>query len=1079
MKKQPLIKPPHRFLRSTHLEKDFYDPQALSSYVLTDVAVDCVRRIAAGLQPTSSQRSWRIIGDYGSGKSSFALLLAHWFAGNVSKFPKNIASEIAYKKLNTPAPKLMPVLVTSSREPLSETIRRGIQDAVEHHYPNGMGRGPNKIRTLLGSDSITDTEVLDLLAAVNLKVRTDGKGTGLLLIIDELGKSLEFAAGQATESDVFLMQRLAESASRSGKNHFFIIGILHQGFGAYAATLGLTAKQEWEKVAGRYDEIVFHHPMEQTAALVAEAINVDVSQLGTALVKDLKRSMNEAIRLGWYGGAASSNVLKALAPRIYPLDASVLPLLSRVLHRFGQNQRSIFSFLCGSEANALRAYLEKSEGKPYRAFDFYDYIHSNLGHHLASSYSSTHWTTIESMVSSYITDEPLHIQIVKTVGIFNLLNNNDLKPSDANVSLCIAGRSDDKDVLEAIGFLKSDAGKRVLFDRGVAGGLCLWPHISADLQKAQEKAEKMVGATTSPSDFIRSHLENTNLVARRHYIETGNLRHFPVVFCKPTDLENPSRFLSGDVDGIALTPLCLNKTDVSDSTRLATSEVYESIPDCLVIIPGQLQGLTPLIRDVQVWEWIATNTPELNGDKYARETVSRKRVAAEQALTVAIGEAIGFDHVGKNFSLKCYHEGHKLDVSSGRELISTLSGICDSIFSLAPHVNNELINRRNISSAAAAARMRLIEGILERPELPLLGLDPSKKPPEMSMYMSVLQVGKLHVEKEQSACFACPGAGSKNDPLGLRSVFKHLETRLKKASDKPVEINILLKELSERPYGIRGGLAPLLLAVFYAIHKRNIACYENGTFLSELSGAEFLRLTKRPELFQFQYCNIEGLRASAFESLAAVLEIKKTSDEPELLDVVRPLCILVADLPPFSQKTKTLSSSTVAVRDALMDARDPLRLLFELLPVACDCDPISPKGGKKENAEKFAKHLQASIDELLGAHNALLKRIRNQLMDNFGYSKGKADQFRSEMSKRAEKLFPYVTERELKAFCYRLQETKQPLDDWLNSVASVVVYKPAVKWTDQDEDKYEQQLPELTSRFARTEGFSFNKGMAA
>ena len=159
-----------------------------------------------------------------------------------------------------------------------------------------------------------------------------------------------------------------------------------------------------------------------------------------------------------------------------------------------------------------------------------------------------------------------------------------------------------------------------------------------------------------------------------------------------------------------------------------------------------------------------------------------------------------------------------------------------------------------------------------------------------------------------------------------------------------------------------------------------------------------------------------------------------------------------------------------------MDARDPLRLLFELLPVACDCDPISPKGGKKENAEKFAKHLQASIDELLGAHNALLKRIRNQLMDNFGYSKGKADQFRSEMSKRAEKLFPYVTERELKAFCYRLQETKQPLDDWLNSVASVVVYKPAVKWTDQDEDKYEQQLPELTSRFARTEGFSFNKG---
>ncbi len=67
----------NRFLRSVYLERDFHDPAALSTYVLTDFARSCLGRMADGLRPHSGQRAWRMTGDYGSGKSSFALLLAH------------------------------------------------------------------------------------------------------------------------------------------------------------------------------------------------------------------------------------------------------------------------------------------------------------------------------------------------------------------------------------------------------------------------------------------------------------------------------------------------------------------------------------------------------------------------------------------------------------------------------------------------------------------------------------------------------------------------------------------------------------------------------------------------------------------------------------------------------------------------------------------------------------------------------------------------------------------------------------------------------------------------------------------
>ena len=82
-----------RFLRSAHLERDFYDSTALvrlCRYGLCAV-VSC-RRIGEGLKPDSGQRAWRITGHYGAGKSSFALLLAHLLAGRESNLPPQIRS---------------------------------------------------------------------------------------------------------------------------------------------------------------------------------------------------------------------------------------------------------------------------------------------------------------------------------------------------------------------------------------------------------------------------------------------------------------------------------------------------------------------------------------------------------------------------------------------------------------------------------------------------------------------------------------------------------------------------------------------------------------------------------------------------------------------------------------------------------------------------------------------------------------------------------------------------------------------------------------------------------------------------
>src|SRR5215467_208237 len=203
-----------RFLRSAHLERDFHDPSVLSGYVATDFVRSSLTRISAGLQPTSGQRAWRMTGDYGSGKSSFALLLAHCFAGRDSKSSPQIRKVV---DLDFSPPNFVPVLVTCARQSLAKSIIASLSRAVHEIYGRSAKSktSTNLQRFATGERDATDDEVLRLLLEVNSRIILDTKGKGLLLILDELGKYLEYAALRPEAQDVFLLQRLAEAASRS------------------------------------------------------------------------------------------------------------------------------------------------------------------------------------------------------------------------------------------------------------------------------------------------------------------------------------------------------------------------------------------------------------------------------------------------------------------------------------------------------------------------------------------------------------------------------------------------------------------------------------------------------------------------------------------------------------------------------------------------------------------------------------------------------------------------------------------------------------------------------------------------
>ena len=974
----------------------------------------------------------------------------------------------------------MPVLCTCSRRPLSVSILEALHRTAGRLYSRGgKSKLVSKIEALLRvNQEPTEEQVVSLIEEFNARIIDDDKSNGMLLIIDELGKFLEYAAVNSTRQDVFLLQRLAEAASRSGSQPIMVVCLLHQGFNAYAEQLNQQAQREWEKVAGRFEEIVFNQPVEQVAHLIGSALGVRTANIPRPHVASIRNAMEHALDLSWFGASDRQSMMD-LAVHLYPLHATVLPVLIRIFRRFGQNERSLFSFLLSNEPYGLQAFCDKQlrNAQLYRLHDLYDYVRTNFGHRLAVHSYRSHWNLIESVVESYATDDLLPIQILKTVGILNLLND-DLLATEESV-LCALTCNDNGlrgQIRKALEGLRNV--KRVIYDRGRVRGLCLWPHTSVDVERAYDEARLVVQAPRRVASMITEYLETRPIVARRHYIETGNLRYFDVHHCSVDELSNFISGASKDADGYIVVPLCETGLEHDAAIMFAKTPEIREVSNWLVAVPQPLGNLASLVHEVQRWEWVASNTIELNGDKYAREEVSRQLQAARQQLDASIQTRIGMKHFDGRTSLEWFHRGQLLSIRDGRHLLSELSRVCDQTYSEAPRIQNELVNRRNLSSAAAAARMRLIEKMFSDGKSPWLAMNPDKKPPEMSMYLSVLHNTGIHEEHG--------GIWRIQEPQHRRDENSRVMPSLKKILDvvrmKPgarVNVAALFSDLRKPPYGVRDGVIPLLLTVFAIAHEHDVAFYKNGTFVREMTGEIMLELIKAPERFEIQYCEIAGVRAEIFEKLLGALDLKPhTERKTDLLDVVKPLCTFVAKLPTYVHNTKKRTPVAIGVRDAIMSAREPSALLFADLPNACGVGPFSAQESTRKDVQAYIRHLRAALDELRATYPELQDRMRKALREVFDLP-GSFQQFRITLAGRAKQTVLGVSEPKLRAFCLRLMDDNLAEPGWLESLGSFLALKPPAKWLDAEEDLFVHELAQMAERFHRVESIAFSNGTAS
>lgn len=1039
-------------LRSVQIERDYNDPASSTHYVVTPFVAATFERLAQGLQYCSTARAWRLTGDYGSGKSSFMLAFARYAARADASLPAALAND-------APPFRLEPVLVVGEREPLGRSLLRALRQTIAR---TGLTPSRALVKSLADAEALGAAEMLALVEAAGDWVRAKEMGSGLLIIFDELGKNFEHAAATPADGDIQLLQNLAEAAARSGTKPLVTVAVLHQALTSYASELSSLERKEWEKVSGRFEEIVFAPPIEQSAALIAAALGIDTGKLPKKLASASAAQMRSAVEAGWYGAGASLANLEELAPALAPFDAFTLPILGRILRRFGQNERSLFSFLSSAEPGGLLGHACQSldSYRPYRLADLYDYIAQNLSATLASGPSGVRWHLIDGVVRSAAVQSPLETDALKTVGLINLLDDPGLALTpDLLVAALGAGA---KEAGGAIARLRGEA--RILYDRGAGGGLCLWPHTSVDLQAAFDDALEAVAQGRDILTAVRAVLPNEPLVARRHYVKSGTMRHFEVLYAPVATLADVlDQKLEEGADGRLLMVLSRNERERDSAQEIIGART--SWPDTLVVgIPPAVGDVAPLLRDLDAWTWVANETPALAGDRLAREEVARQIATAEERLRRALVTLVDF-RGGSSVATRWVWRGETLAIRSGRDLSEALSDVCEEAYKKAPRIKNELLNRRQLSSAAARARSALIEALAQAPEEAALGLDDKHMPPEMAAYLSILKAGNVHVERGGRWQIVRPDV----DRLNIAPALDRIGEVLRAEEDRRVPYLEVAAALRGPGYGIRDGLIPLLIAVYLAAYWHHTAVYEDGTYLEQVGGPEFMRILKEPEHFTLQHCAVEGVRTAVFARLAKAVGVPMSADVPDLLDVVRPLMQFIARLPDHARRTRNIKVTTAAVRTVLLRVQDPSAMLFKDLPKACGLEPFSAeKAVEEEQLDIFVSAIADAVRELQNAYPDLLVRISTALAQATEAG-GPAERLQDTLTQRALPLSNLVSEPELKSFVLRLADNNLGPKLWLESIASFLARKPPERWGESDEREFHHRLKLLSRRLIRVE----------
>jgi hypothetical protein len=946
-------------------------------------------------------KSFYLVGSYGTGKSSFLLALEKQVSdGNrikIFKTPISFNGSTKYRSFN----------IIGDYKSFDEALR----------------------------EKLNINSKKDILTSLNnLYADLCGEKKGLIIAIDEFGKFLEYASQNNPEKELYLIQKLAEFSNDSKKN-ILLLTTLHQGFDVYKQNLNEKVRNEWDKVRGRLVEIPFNEPVEQLLYLASEFINgklIDIPQ------KNFKHLYKSIINSRIY--PLNNNINENLAEKLFPLDLISGGILIKALQRYGQNERSLFTFL---ETQDIKKSTKKDSF--FNLNKVYDYLINTFYSLLSSKLNPDYfkWSIIKSTIERteilFEREAESKIQIIKTIGLLNIFASAGAKINKrfletyGDLSLNI------KNISKELSLLGS---KKIIRYRSYSDSYVLFEGTDIDLDLALREAENHISKVENIVPVLREYFDLPYIAAKATYIKKGTPRFFEYVISEEPIAVKPN----GEIDGF-INLIFSNNIGIEKIKAISKSS-GEAI---LFVLYNNVKRIKEILFEIDKIDFVLKNTID---DRIVQRELKGLKFSCISELNLLVVESL-FE---KDGNIHWIFNGEIKIVQSRNDFNELLSKIIDCIYPLTPIFKNELINREKLPAAITTARKNLFSNLLKNYNQEDLGYPSSQYPPDKTIYLSLLKKTSIHYFNNEEWGWQEPKEES------FKELWYRCEDWLNSCKSSKRSIVELYNILLNKPYKLKLGFVDFWIPIFLFIKKEDYALFESDTYIPYLSNDLISILIRRPENHYLKAFDLHGIKIDLFNRYRNLLN--KSSENKitnkSFIETIKPFLALYKELPEYTKKTNRLSKTAVALREAISKSKDPEKTFFDDFPHALGFSNISLYQSD-ENLSDFVNQLQNTIRELRNCYSELIQRVETKLLSLFDLGGIPFPDYKMKIISKYSTIKKHLLLPRQKAFYIRLQSELNERMSWLNSIMFPLIDKNLDQISDFEEELIFDKLQDVFS----------------
>ncbi len=863
---------------------------------------------------------------------------------------------------------------------------------------------------------------------------------GLLILVDEFGKYLEYAAKNNPEKELYFIQKLAEHINDVSKN-IFLITTLHQDFNGYSYDLSKNQQNEWDKVKGRLKEITFNEPVEQLLFLAAERLKNNEGKKKPEKFKVLLDSIRKSKTF-----PLKDYFDKTIAEDLLPFDILAASVLTIALQKYGQNERSLFSFIESDEPFGLIDF--NASGSNYYSLNHvYNYLIHNYYSLITTKYNPhfTQWAAIQKAIERVETvfegNVCEAIKMVKVIGLLNVFAN--------------AGAIINKEFLNSYGqsvlniektyiiLEKLEKEKIVRFVQH-SKRYILFEGTDLDIELAIDEAGNLVERVSNVVYYLNNYFTFPILPAKATFYKSGT----PRFFCFRLG-EAPKKYeIENEYDGI----INLIFDEKIDKEYLL--EYSKNCKDAILFgLHKNTSEIKNLIFEIEKVKKVKENNID---DKVA---VKELEGIIEHQIKLLNHYVFGNLYSGSS-QVEWFFAGKEIEISNRKTFNRELSNICEKIYNEIPVYRNELVNKNKLSVPISIARKNFIKAMVDNWTEKDFAFDEDRFPPEKTIYLSLLWQTGIHKKSNDGYELSEPKEKSFG-PLWKVCIDFLESTRKGKRN-----LSDLVERLSSKPLKLKKGFIDFWIPIFLFIKRNDYALFGEEKYIPFITEETLDLIGKNPKPFEIKAFDIEGVKLNLFNRYRALLNQaqKENISGTSFIETIKPFLVFYKQLPDYAKNTKRLNKNTLQFREMIALAKDPEESFFESFPKAMGYSLVQLE--KEQNLlEEYVEQLENSIREIRTCFDDLIGRFESYILNEVIGEPFNFPEYKFELQNRYRNIKEHLLLQRQKVFYQRVLSELDDKKLWLSSIAQACIGKSLDVISDKDEkilyDKFNDLIHEL------------------